>query len=251
VSDREDAAGDGAVSFDFGGRVVLVTGGTSGIGRGIAEGFRRSGAQVIITGTRAREDYEDDFAGLEQRRFRVEDPQGAAELAASIPRLDVLVNNAGTMHRDPSELEPAGFEATIAINLTGTFRVLHAFGPHLAASSGSVINIASVTAYFGSPRVPGYSASKGAIVQLTRSLAIAWAEAGVRVNAIAPGWIESNMTAGHVADPIRSRQILDRTPMGRWGAPADVAGPALFLASDAARFVTGAVLNVDGGYTAM
>jgi len=249
MSEGDAPAGGGAARFDFGGRVVLVTGGTSGIGRGIADAFLGSGAHVIITGTRAREEYEDDFGGLEHRPFRLEDPQSAADLAASIPRLDVLVNNAGTMHRDPSELEPAGFEATIAANLEGTFRVLHAFAAHLAVTGGSVISIASVTSYFGSPRVPAYSASKGAIVQLTRSLAIAWADKGVRVNAIAPGWIESNLTAGHIADPVRSRQILDRTPMGRWGLPSDVAGPALFLASDAARFVTGAVLNVDGGYT--
>jgi NAD(P)-dependent dehydrogenase (short-subunit alcohol dehydrogenase family) len=239
------------VAFDFRGRTVLVTGGTSGIGRGIADAFHAAGATVVITGTRPRADYDDDFAGLEHRRLVVEEPGSTEVLAAELSQLDVLVNNAGTMHRDPSELEPAGFEATIAVNLLGAFRVLHAVHPHLAATQGSVINVASVTSYFGSPRVPGYSASKGAIVQLTKSLAIAWAPEGVRVNAVAPGWIETGMTRGHVADPERSRQILDRTPMGRWGVPADIAGPALFLASDAARFITGAVLNVDGGYTTM
>ncbi len=116
---------------------------------------------------------------------------------------------------------------------------------------GSIINVASVTSLFGSPRVPAYAASKGAVVQLTKSLAIAWAPDAIRVNAVAPGWIESNMTAGHVTDPIRSGEILRRTPMGRWGTPADIAGPMMFLASDAARFITGATLYVDGGYTAV
>jgi NAD(P)-dependent dehydrogenase (short-subunit alcohol dehydrogenase family) len=235
-------------SFDFTGRIVVVTGGTTGIGRAIAEGFRAAGAEVLITGTRPREAYDDGFSGLRHVQFDLADPDGAAALAGHVDRCDVLVNNAGLMHREPSELVPAGFEATVEANLNGTFRVCHALRPVIPAG-GSVINIASLTAVFGSPRVVAYSATKGAIVQLTRSLALAWAVDGIRVNAIAPGWIETDLTAGHVADAERSRQILDRTPLGRWGIPDDLAGPALFLASDAARFITGATLMVDGGYS--
>jgi NAD(P)-dependent dehydrogenase (short-subunit alcohol dehydrogenase family) len=234
-------------SFDFTGRVAIVTGGTTGIGRAIAEGFRAAGAEVVITGTRPEDAYDDEFAGLRHVQFDLADPGGATALAGHVDRCDVLVNNAGLMHREPSELVPAGFEATVEANLNGTFRVCHAVRP-LIPAGGSVINVASLTAVFGSPRVVAYSATKGAIVQLTRSLALAWAADGIRVNALAPGWIETDLTAGHVADPDRSRQILDRTPLGRWGTPDDLAGPALFLASDAARFVTGATLFVDGGY---
>jgi NAD(P)-dependent dehydrogenase (short-subunit alcohol dehydrogenase family) len=203
---------------------------------------------VVITGTRPQRAYDDEFTGLRHVQFDLADPDSATALRGHVDRCDVLVNNAGLMHRDPSELVPAGFEATVEANLNGTFRVCHALRP-LIPAGGSIINIASLTAVFGSPRVVAYSATKGAIVQLTRSLALAWAADGIRVNAIAPGWIETDLTAGHVADPERSGQILGRTPLGRWGSPDDLAGPALFLASDSARFITGATLMVDGGYS--
>ena len=120
----------------------------------------------------------------------------------------------------------------------------------LASAKGTIVNIASMHAMFGAPLSPGYAASKAGVVQLTKSLAVAWALEGVRVNAIAPGWIETPMTAPARSDAARNRAILDRTPMGRWGTPDDIVGPALFLASDGARFITGAVLVVDGGYSA-
>jgi 2-dehydro-3-deoxy-D-gluconate 5-dehydrogenase len=137
------------------------------------------------------------------------------------------------------------------VNLTGGMRLAMAVKPALAAAKGSVINVASMYSFFGAAHAPAYAASKGGIVQLTRSLAVAWARDGIRVNAVAPGWIVTPMTDNARADEARSRAIVERTPMGRWGTPDDVLGPMLFLASDAARFVTGVVLPVDGGYSVM
>ena len=137
------------------------------------------------------------------------------------------------------------------MNLTGTFRVCEALHPLLRRSGhGVVVNFASMLALFGSARVPAYASSKGALISLTKSLAQAWAPDGIRVNIVAPGWIDTPLMAAHVNDPDRSAQIVGRTPLGRWGRPADVVGPVLFLASDAASFVTGALLTVDGGYSA-
>lgn len=238
------------VSFDFSGRTVLVTGGSRGIGRAVAAGFAGAGASVWITGTRPREAYDDPFAELTYRQLDLADAAGVDRLAASMPACDVLVNNAGLLHRNPSELTIEGFEATVAANLTGTFRLCAALHPLLCRSGrGVVVNFASMLALFGSPRVPAYAATKGAMISLTKSLAQAWASDGVRVNAVAPGWIDTPLMSAHVADPERSATIVDRTPLGRWGTVDDVVGPVLFLASDAARFVTGALLTVDGGYS--
>jgi NAD(P)-dependent dehydrogenase (short-subunit alcohol dehydrogenase family) len=239
------------VRFDFSARTVLITGGSNGIGRGLADGFRDAGARVVITGTQPRDAYADRFEGLEYRQLLMEDHDGIAALALSFDRLDVLVNNAGLATRNPSELTAEGFERTIAVNLTAVARMTYAAKDLLVATQGSVLNIASMTSYFGSPAIPGYASSKGAIVQLTKSLAIAWAAEGVRVNAIAPGWIESNLTKPLMADPARSNRILDRTAIRRWGVPADLAGCALFLSSSAAAFITGVTVNVDGGYSIM
>ena len=170
--------------------------------------------------------------------------------ARGLDRLDVLVNAAGIIRR-VAEFELPTFEQVIDVNLTGTMRLAMACRPALMKDGGAVINIASMLSFFGGGLVPAYSASKGGIVTLTKSLAIAWAKDNIRVNAIAPGWIETALTDALRKDEARSRAILDRTPMGRWGTPADLVGPALFLASDAARFVTGAVLAVDGGYSSM
>lgn len=237
--------------FDFRGRTVLVTGGTSGIGRALAAGFAAAGATVWITGTQPRERYDDPFPGLHVAQLELTDPHHAGRLADAMGACDVLVNNAGTLHRDPSELGSAGFTATVDANLTGTFRVCEAFHPLLRSSGrGAVVNVSSMLALFGSPRVPAYAASKAALDALTKSLAQAWAGDRIRVNSVVPGWIDTPLMAGHVADPERSAQVVARTPMRRWGTPDDVVGPVLFLASDAARFVTGAMLNVDGGYAA-
>lgn len=170
-------------------------------------------------------------------------------VVGSLASLDVLVNCAGTIRRGGAEHDPTVFAEVIDVNLNGTMRVCAAALPLLEKSRGCVLNIASMLSFFGSGFVPAYSASKGGIAQLTKSLAIAWADRGIRVNAIAPGWIETAMTQPLVEDAARRQAILDRTPLGRWGKPEDIAGAALFLCSPAAAFITGAILPVDGGYS--
>jgi NAD(P)-dependent dehydrogenase (short-subunit alcohol dehydrogenase family) len=235
----------------FGGRSVLVTGGTSGIGAGIGDAFAALGAHVTVTGATAREaDEARSRTGSRLRDARaldVRDDAAIRKLVAELPRLDVLVNAAGVIRRD-AEHDPEVFADTVAINLTGTMRCCTHARPKLAAAKGSIVNIASILSYFGGARVPGYAASKGGVAQLTRSLAIAYADEGIRVNAIAPGWVRTALTLALQEDAQRSEAIVARTPMRRWAEPADIAGAAVFLASPAAAFVTGVLLPVDGGY---
>jgi NAD(P)-dependent dehydrogenase (short-subunit alcohol dehydrogenase family) len=168
-------------------------------------------------------------------------------LLAGMGALDVLVNCAGVIRR-AVEHDPEVFAQVIDINLNGTMRCCAAARPYLTERAGCIVNTASMLSFFGGGLVPAYSASKGGIVQLTKSLAIAYADDGIRVNAVAPGWIATPLTQALQDDAARSKQILDRTPLKRWGRPADVAAPVLFLASGAAAFITGAILPVDGGY---
>lgn len=239
-------------TFDFSGHAVLVTGGTSGIGLAIARAFRDAGAQVAITGTRAGPgDYDVDLSGLAYQRADMADLEALPGLAASFPRLDVLVNNAGTAVRE-DPLSETAFERTIDINLNSVYRLSHLFRERLKVGPGSIVNIASMTSYFASPRVPGYGASKAAVLQLTKTLGALYAQDDIRVNAIAPGWIETGLTAAIKDVDAISRPIVERTPMGRWGLPEEIAGTALFLAcNDAAGFVTGVTIPVDGGYSAL
>jgi NAD(P)-dependent dehydrogenase (short-subunit alcohol dehydrogenase family) len=243
------------VTFDFSGARVLVTGGSNGIGLGIANAFRDAGAEVTITGTRASAgEYDHDLSGFGFQQCVLTEPDTIDAVAATLDGLDVLVNNAGeNLPGGRSEWDPGVFEEVVTINLFGAWRMANACRALLEASDvdggASVLNLGSMTSFFGLEIVPGYGAAKAGVVQLTKTLASAWAPQGIRVNAIAPGVTVSNMTAGMLDIPELMDPILARTPMQRIATPDDVAPVALFLASPAARFVTGQTLPIDGGFS--
>jgi 3-oxoacyl-[acyl-carrier protein] reductase len=244
------------VRFDFSGARVLVTGGSGGIGLGIARAFANAGAKVAITGRRAKAaDYDADLDGFEYHSLEMRDAAGIARLPRSLGSLDVLVNNAGENYPfDPSEWDPDIFERSVVVNLVSAFRMSIACKELLAASriagGASVLNVASMSAFRAVTFVPGYGAAKAGIVQMTMNLAIAWIPERIRVNAIAPGLVESGMTAAMRGMPELEKAELAKCPMGRWGTPEDLAPALLFLASSAAGFVTGQTLCIDGGYSA-
>ena len=241
---------------DFSGAHMLVTGGTSGIGAAAAALFRDAGAQVTITGTRgSASEYDADLSGYRYLSLDIENKAQIDAVAAALPRLDVLVNNAGIAL--PSlgldEWEPDVFDRAVAMLLNGAFRMARQTVDLLAQSAipggGSVIGIASMSSFFGIPIVPGYGAAKTGLIGLTRTMAAHWGPRGVRANAVAAGLTRSGMTAGTFAKEAWTAPTLARTPLGRLGAPDDIAQAIAFLASPAASWITGQTLAVDGGYT--
>ncbi|MGF6788640.1 SDR family NAD(P)-dependent oxidoreductase [Paraburkholderia sp. 35.1] len=230
------------------GKTALVTGGLSGIGAAIANTLAQLGAHTVAAGLPLPEGTPDTL-DREIARVTLDVRSGNAVTAAvnAFERLDIVVNCAGVISR-VEEHRLDVFERVMDINLNGTMRVCAAARDSLKASAGCIVNTASMLSFFGGGLVPAYSASKGAVAQLTKSLAIAYAADGIRVNAVAPGWIATPLTQALQDDDGRSLAILERTPLRRWGTPEEVAQVAVFLCSPAASFMTGAIVPVDGGY---
>ena len=251
-----------SASFDLTGKVAIVTGGNGGIGYAMAEGLALAGASLVVVG---RDD--------DKNRHAIETLQGQGLTALSVRgdvtreddcaafvgraldaygRVDILVNNAGTnVRKQPEDYTLDEWRALIDVNLTSVYLSSMAALPSLKVRGGKIVNIGSMTSIFGASFSAPYGASKGGVVQLTKALASAWAQHGIQVNALLPGWIETGLTIrGRAATPDLHEKVIARTPAGRWGRPEDLAGAAVFLCSAAADFITGAAIPVDGGYSA-
>lgn len=235
-----------SVRFDYTGKVVLVTGGTQGIGLGIARGFQAAGAVVHITGTREQAGaYDDDLTGLVYHQVRMDREDERAAVVDAVKSLDVLVNNAGGMRHDEYTIE--GFRALMDLNLNAVADMCFRFHDALKASGGAIVNIASVSAMITLRETPAYTASKSAVMGLTRALADQWARDGIRVNAVLPGFIDTQLIAGVAQDSERRAKTERAIPARRLGTPQDVAQAVMFMAAPEAGYVVGQGLVVDGG----
>jgi len=239
-------------AFSLKDRRALVTGANTGIGQAIAIAMGTAGAEVLCA---ARRDCDETLSKIENGRhvpLDFSDPMAAVPLFEN-ERIDILVNNAGIIRRaEAVDFTEADWDDVIDVNLKAVFFTCQAFGKTALAAgrSGAIVNIASLLSFQGGIRVPSYTASKHGVAGLTKLLANEWAARGINVNAIAPGYIATNNTEALRNDPERSRQILERIPAGRWGEASDIGEAAVFLASPAAKYIHGAVLNVDGGWLA-
>jgi 2-dehydro-3-deoxy-D-gluconate 5-dehydrogenase len=248
--------------FDLNGRVAIITGGNAGIGLGIAKGLAAAGATIVVAGRRAEKNLEAaraievlnaKTAALEVDVCKEESCRAMIEgTVERFGRIDILVNNAGiAIRKQPETYTLAEWNKVIDTNLTGAFLCAHAAYPHMKnGGSGKIVNIGSMLSIFGASFAVAYAGSKGGIVQMTKALACAWAKDNIQVNAILPGWIDTPFTeAARKEVPGLNERVLARTPAGRWGEPQDFAGIAVFLASSASDFITGATIPVDGGYS--
>jgi 2-dehydro-3-deoxy-D-gluconate 5-dehydrogenase len=250
-----------APDFELTGKVAIVTGGNAGIGYGIARGLAQAGANIVIAARRPDKNAQ-AITALQQMGVRalsvIADVRDEASVRAMVHaavaafgRVDILVNNAGiNIRKAPQDYTLEEWQQVLNTNLTGVFLCSRAVYPFMVkVGGGKIINIGSMTSIFGSSVSPAYAATKGGVVQFTKSLAIFWAEHNIQVNAILPGWIHTDLTAS--ASPERYHFIKARIPHGRWGEPDELAGAAVFLASRASDYITGIALPVDGGYTSM
>jgi 2-deoxy-D-gluconate 3-dehydrogenase len=249
--------------FDLSGKVAIVTGGNGGLGRGMAQGLAAAGANIVIAARNASKTAETAAAFREQYGVKVLEVQVdvceehdiqamVAETVHAFGKVDILVNNAGiNIRKPPDELAAAEWQSVIETNLSSTFLCSQAvYEPMKRVGGGKIINNGSMFSIFGGSHVLAYAASKGGVVQLTKSLAVAWAKDNIQVNVILPGWLYTDLTRGAIEQlPELHDRVLQRTPHGRWGEPEDLAGTAVFLASKASDFVTGISLTVDGGYS--
>ncbi|MEO7579763.1 MAG: 2-dehydro-3-deoxy-D-gluconate 5-dehydrogenase KduD [Massilia sp.] len=246
--------------FNLSGQCALVTGANTGLGQAIAIALAQAGADIVAAGRSSAAETEAAVTALGRRFLFVEADFGSTEpvqrvIDAAVAfggRLDILVNNAGIIHRaDSLDVTEENWDAVMNTNLKSLFFLSQAAARHMAPrGAGKIVNVASLLSFQGGVRVPAYTASKSAVAGLTRALANEWAASGVNVNALAPGYFETNNTSALQADPVRAPAILARIPAGRWGQPADLAGAAVFLASRASDYVHGIVLPVDGGWLA-
>jgi 2-dehydro-3-deoxy-D-gluconate 5-dehydrogenase len=245
--------------FDLSGKVALVTGASGGLGAAIAIALAEAGADVAVHGNSRTPTAAHEAVTAAGRRAlslvgdlrdRVFTDTMIPRTIESLGRFDILINNAGAIRRAPAaEYSDADWDHLIEVNLTSVFRLARAAGAHfLTQGSGKIVNIASLLSFQGGLTVTAYTAAKGGVAQITKGLSNEWASRGINVNAIAPGYMVTDNTAALRADPVRSRQILERIPAGRWGDPRDLGGAAVFLSSPASDYVNGHVLVVDGGW---